>query len=297
MNIVAKSACDIKQITDRINKGFHHIEIQLTNDFLMPTRSLQDYSVIHSSKDWDIQNIHMPLTKIDDVNLEYLGNSTYSSVFFNACKLAQDCALTYNHPVTLVIHCGQSLSNFKLMPSVLHDVEKILLLCMNYYPNVLFSIENLSPCYTKKGKVVLQPTAFGENVELANYFNNLFETNKFHTTIDICHILMTQNLLNFLKPESSIDADDFSLEWYFKQNQSTVNNIHLNNIRGLGIKKMHHGASFVETNEHDMKLLKEIFSLYNKYNYFCNLTLEDDELDYIDIKEAPKLKSLIEKLR
>lgn len=294
MHIVAKSACDIRQIKDRVSKGFRHIEIQLTEDFLQPDRNTKFYSNIHSSTEWDIQNIHMPLTKNDDVNLEYLGVSQYSSIFFHACKLAQDCALNYKHPVTIVVHCGQSLSNLELMPAALHDIEKILSLCLGYYPDVLFSIENLSPCYTKNGKVMLIPTAFGENVELANHFNQLFETNRFHTTIDICHTLMTQNLLGFLQPESSVSQEDYNLEWYFKQNQKTVNNIHLNNIRGLGLKKMHHGASFKKENEQDMILLRKILALYKKYNYSCNLTLEVDEMDYFDIKEAPELKKLIE---
>ena len=296
MNLVAKSGVDINQIKDRINKGFSNLEIQLTSEFVNPIKDLNHYSVIYSSNDWDVQNIHMPLTNLGEINLEYFGFSTYSSIFFSACKLAQETATFYNHPITLVIHCGTSLDDLQLMPDSLSKIEEIFYLATGYYPDVLFSIENLPPCYTKNKNVVLQNTAFSENVDLANYFNKALNTNCFYTAIDISsNIISLQKLLNFLAPESNIKMEYYSLDWYFKQNKNTINNIHLNNMRGLGLAKMHHGASFDEGNKNDIYLLNEIIQLYKKYDYNCNITLEVDELNYFDIKEAAKLKELIEK--
>ena len=230
----------------------------------------------------------------EELNLEYFGDSKYSFIFLNTCELAERCADFYKHPVYVVIHCGLSLDILYKMLDSFRKIEEIFRLAMRYCPNIEFSLENSTP-YRVTGKdVYFRQPAFAENVELAQHFNKVLDTNKFSTTFDICHYLMTDEMLCFLMNDSACRDIDKPLDWFFEQNQSCIKNIHLNNIRKLGIAKMEHGASFDDKCHKDMILLDKIFDLYKKFKYTCNITLEVDELNYLDAKEAFKLKKLIE---
>lgn len=295
MKIVAKSGCSLRQLKDRQSKGFQYIELQLAKDFIDEKFDLERYRHVMSSN-WDVQGIHMPLVPDgDEFNLEYLGHSNYNSVFIRACKLAQACADYYKHPVMIVIHAGLPLNTLLKMPDTLSKITFVFKQALEYYPDITFSIENITAYVIRNDTVQFKQNSFAENVELAQYFNNVLGTNRMHTTLDICHYLMTQLAMQFILNIDRWSQTKRDLEFYFQKNQPTINNIHLNNLRELGISKMNHGASFDESNDKDMALLNEIFELYKKYNYHCNLTLEVDEIDYENVLYAPKLKELIER--
>ena len=295
MKIVAKSGCSIEQLLDRQKKGFQYIELQLAKEFVDEEFDLNNYTHVMSPH-WDIQGIHMPLIPVgEEFDLEYLGVPKYSTLFLQVCQLAQACADYYKHSVMIVIHCGLPLSTLLKLPDTLDKITTIFKQALDCYSDITLSIENITSYVIRNNTVQFRQNCFTENVELAQYFNEALHTTRMHTTLDICHYLMTQLSMQFILDIDRWKQTRRDLEFYFCENQSTINNIHLNNMRELGISKMNHGASFDETNPDDMELLDWIFSLYKKYHYACNLTLEVDEVDYSNVQHAPKLKELIEK--
>jgi hypothetical protein len=294
LKIVAKSGCSIQQLEDRIHKGFKYLELQLSKEFVENKFNIHDYNHLLDSR-WDVQSIHMPLIPDgDEFNMEYLGATKYAQVFFQTCKLAQTCADYYEHPITIVIHCGLPLNTLLKMPDSLTKIESMFTQALEYYKDVNFSIENIPAFGIKNNVMKFKQNCFTENVEIAQYFNKQLCTDSFHTTLDICHYLMTQLSMQFVLDFDKWKFVKRDLDFYFRENKDTINNIHLNNIREIGILKMNHGASFDASNQQDMDLLDEVFHLYQKYHYSCNLTLEVDEEDYLNIHHAQKLKKLIE---
>ena len=126
MLLVAKSSCDRKQLLDRLSKGFKHIELQLTKDFLDKNLNLEKYYQDILDPDWDILSVHMPLISGgQDIDLEFFSLPEYKEVFENTCELAEKCAEYYNHPVTIVIHSSFTLRMYELIP-ILFDYIKDL---------------------------------------------------------------------------------------------------------------------------------------------------------------------------
>ena len=294
MKIVAKSGCKLEQLEDRYNKGFRFFEIQLDREFVDETFSLANYNHIMSNC-WDIQSIHMPIVPDgEEFNLEYLGDSKYSMILFNVCKIAQACADFYKHPIIIVIHDGIPIKSLIKMPDTLNKIVSIFEIVFKYYPSVIFSIENITSFVIKNKTVKFRQNCFTENVEIAQYLNKRLDTNRFGTTLDICHVLMTQLSMQFISDYPKWEDTKRDLEYYIAENQNTINNVHLNNMREIGIQKMNHGASFDKDNPSDMLILDNFFDLYQKYEYSCNVTLEVDEISYLDAINAKRLKDLIE---
>ncbi len=294
MIITAKSNHKPEQLMDRVNKGFKEIELQLTNDFLIPNKDLNDYfkSVLNNS--WDIISIHMPLISgQQDINLEFLTCEKYKPIFIEVCTLAQKCAEFYKHDVTIVLHNSFSLKMYELIPCLFNEVKKILEYCIAKFPNVTYSMENIFPINVKYDYIFLQNCSFLENVELAQYFNDFFNVKRFYTTLDICHALCTLKIMELYKSEPRYQKFLYTLESFFDGNKHLINNIHLNNIRNMGIEKGDHSAKFDKDNPNDTQLLCDILKLYKKYNLTCNITIEIDEANYDDAILAKECKDLI----
>ena len=89
MLLVAKSSCDRKQLLDRLSKGFKHIELQLTKDFLDKNLNLEKYYQDILDPNWDILSVHMPLISGgQDIDLEFFSLPEYKEVFENMDSMA-----------------------------------------------------------------------------------------------------------------------------------------------------------------------------------------------------------------
>lgn len=294
MLLVAKSSCSKKQLEDRYSKGFSHIELQLTKEFLEEDVRVEDFYKDILDPRWNILSVHMPLIAGgQDVDLEFFSLPKYRIVFKNVCKLTQKCAEYYNHPVSIIIHSSFTLRMYELIPVLFDYIKKLFSEVIFEYPDITFSFENVFPINLKDDHIFLQNNVFLENEILVKFFNNYFKKNIFFSTLDICHLLGTLNVMKIFEDEQKYKKFNFTIEDYFKSNLTTINNIHFNNIVGCGLDKMKHSAKFDKNKEEDVLLVKYLLSLYKKYNYTCPLTLEIDEEDYENAILAKEAKDLI----
>ena len=294
MRLLAKSSCDQIQLIDRKNKGFKHIEIQLTADFFS-TKWLEDYQHIMAT-DWDIRHIHMPfIPKESDLPLEFICHPEHTRVFFKVCALAEACAKYYGHPISIIMHTNIPYDTMQYLPQSLDKIIEIFKIVMSQYKDITFSIENGALYSVRNNNIRINPSSLDANVQWANFFNKTLKTNRFKTTIDICHILMTRNALNFLTEHKNTADLEKTIAWFFEQNKDTIDNIHLNNMHISGIRG-DHGASFDEYNLKDIELLAAVRLLCEQFNIKCDITLEVEELDHNNAINAHKLKALLEKI-
>ena len=294
MKLIAKSSCDINQLTDRMDKNLIDIEIQLMEDFFDQNNDISKYTHIMSGG-WDIRHIHAPFIPGGaDLPVEYVGDSSVAAVFLKMCKLAQMCAEYYNHDVIVVVHTGTPLSVLLHMPEALIAIEEVVGLALTNYPNIIFSIENGALYSVKHESIHISKCALFENVELAKYFNRRFQTNRFGTTIDICHILMSIKVVNMVGVDPWAQSSIAAIDRFFRQNQDVLNNIHLNNIKNLGLSH-DHGQTFKQRSRKDMELLHNILDIYKKYECLCDITMEISEKDYTNAVNVKKLKKAVEK--
>ena len=295
MKLVAKSSKELKQLNDRKERGFKHIELQLIEDFMNEDINVDEYIKDILSDDWTIETVHMPLVPDDiEINVEYLTYPKYRKIFSNCCRLSQKLAEYYNQDISIVIHAGISLELLKRMPILLESIVEVFNDEISKNPNITFSIENFLPfCVNKKG-ITLTTFCYFENVELAKYLNKVCNKKVFYTTLDICHMLSTIGTLELFQDIKECHKFIVEIEDFFKNNKTVINNIHLNNIRHLGVGKGKHGVSFDSNNVEDMHLLEYILDLYNKYEYKCNLVLEVIEDCYDLAILAEDLKHIIE---
>lgn len=290
MRIISKAACDYAQLIDRVNKGFYHIELQLTGSFCENSNPKDYINLLNP--DWDIQHVHMPfIPKSTDFPFEYIGDDECGNVFINACRLCQMFAEYYEHDVTLVMHTSVPLEHFQFLPRALYDIEQTLIEAMVTAPNVIFSVENGALYSSRKRDLFINPCSFDENTQWATYFNQKFKTTRFKTTLDICHALMSMKMMSIFDNNKTKHLIK-DIEWFFEKNKDLINNIHLNNIHSFGLIG-DHSEPFIESNDNDMKILDTVFSLIKQYNLDCNITIEVDETDYTDAENAEVQNNLI----
>lgn len=297
MKFVGKSGYFPNQLKDRFDKGFEHIEIQLLPDFLEDNLDLEKHFENIKNSGLNVEAIHVPLLEnADDANLEYLSMPKYYTAFLNYCKLAQMCSEHFNHDVKIVMHNNMPLDIYEQIPVLFDFVKDAFKIALDKYPNVTFSLENLLVVLFRKDSVQFRNCGFFENIVLAKFFNNFFNTTKFNSTLDICHMLSTLKTIDNYKDEEYFKNFTFTIEEFFKQNKDTIDNIHLNNLNNYGFSKGDHGTTFDKNNPDDVKLLTNLIELYKKYEYDCNITIEICEPDVNDIKYSHILKTYVEEL-
>lgn len=297
MKIVGKSGYNPHQLEDRYSKGFKNIEIQLLPDFLDENLDINKHFEDIKNSGLNVESIHVPLLPdSDDVNLEYLSKPVFYKAFLNYCKLSQMCAEYFEHDVIIVVHNNVSLAMYEQMPVLFNFIKDAFKLALEKYPNITFSLENLLVVLLRKNDLQFRNCGFFEPVELAKYFNEYFNTNRFGTTLDICHMLSTLKSIENYKDEVYYKNFTFTIEEFFKQNKDTITNIHLNNLKNYGFAKGDHGTTFDRNNSDDLELLKYIISLYKKYEYNCNITIEICEPDVNSNVYSQELKQLVEEL-
>lgn len=297
MKIVGKSGYFPNQLQDRYDKGFRNIEIQLLPDFLEDDLDIDLHFTNIKNSGLNVESIHVPLlANLDDVNLEYLSLPKFYKAFLNYCKLAQMCSEEFNHDVNIIVHNNFTLDMYEQIPPLFDFIKDAFILALDKYPNITFSLENLLVVLFRKDSVQFRNCGLFENVELAKFFNNYFNTTRFGTTLDICHMLSTlKSLLNY-ENEEYFKQHTFTIDEFFKQYKDTINNIHLNGMKNYGFSKGDHGSTFEKENMDDMNLLNYLLELYKKYEYDCNITIELYEPDVNNCTNAPVLKNLLEEL-
>lgn len=107
-----------------------------------------------------------------------------------------------------------------------------------------------------------------------------FGSDKFFTTFDTCHALITERIYEALKGATgNIKAPTF--ESMFKSNIGLMNNIHFSYAKNFGATGEEHGISHdmndIISKEHFNKCMELIESIDKPYPY---LTLEVNEDDY-----------------
>lgn len=291
MKIVGKSGCYSNQLNDRYLKGFRNIEIQLLSDFLSDDLDLDSYFETIISSKLNVEAIHIPLMEnSDDVNLEYISDPKLYKAFFNYCSLAQRCSEYFGHDVTIVVHNNLNLETYLHIPILFDHIKETFKKALKEFPNITFSLENLLAVLFRKDSFQIRNFSFYENVELTNYFNNHFNTDRFYTTLDICHMLSSLKTINNYKDEDYYNNFIFSIEEFFKQNKDTINNIHLNFIKNYGFSKGEHGPAFKKENTEDENMLRYLLDLYIKYNYSCNITIEVYDPDLNKVINSENLR-------
>ena len=299
MQILAKSAADPAQIKDKLEKGCDGIEIQLLGDFLDEKNNAQYYyQKIISCAGADVQVVHMPLIKHQDVNLELLTYPVYLKAFKKAVLLSQMLAEEYHHNVILILHNTLTLDQYQHMPVLLREIETLLEYACDNFPQVEYAIENILPLELPEGKTPLGRNGFGfDNVDLTSYFNERFETcNKFGTVIDTCHAMASYRMLaHILTEDHNGSLKRLRLEDFFIKNHGLLKVIHLTNVHSMGFNPGEHGCSFEPDSELDVLFLNRFFDLYYKYASGVPITIEVYEKDYLDSQSYLKTKNMIQK--
>lgn len=104
MLIVAKSKLDKNHLRAKIQEGTKDIEIQLLDDFYNLDLDINTYAKEAFSTDAIIRNVHTPLMKGVDFNLDFFTHPDYQKIFDNICQLSQLFGNYYQHPITVVVH-------------------------------------------------------------------------------------------------------------------------------------------------------------------------------------------------
>lgn len=293
MEILAKSLINKKQLDAKIKDGTNKIEIQLLEDFIDENISIRELFQETLKSNVVIYNVHAPLTNEEDFNLEYFSQDLIKKIFLKCCELSQEYAYQYNREINIIVHNSFTLQMYKSIPLLLNEIISIFEKVIIKYPDVIISFENIIPFSLKKN-FYGRAGFLKENVDLANYFNNICSKPIFGTTLDICHALTTLKCFEMFKGEPMYDKYNLNMEYFFMANKDTINNIHLCNLKNIGLGYMEHGTSFDISEFSDFKILHHVIELYRKYEYNALMTLEVIEENYLNCKNFRKTKESLE---
>ena len=291
MKLLSKSSIDIAQLQARKKIGAEHIELQLLDDFLAEDLNLPALVEEIYQTGCIIHNVHAPLLQGIELELPDFLSGDKNILFHKVCSFSQLLAEKYKHPITIIIHNSISINTYKKLNNSLEVIVNFFNDCIEQYPCIQFSIENLIPVIIKEKLIIGSEVFLDENVHLVHYLNHACKRPIFYTTLDTCHLFMTLKTLQALHPIHS-----FELDYFFDKYKDTVNNIHLCNLKNMGYQKGDHGCAFNRTNESDMELLKELLDLYRKYKLDAYLTIEVYEEDYLRCDNLIETRKAIEML-
>lgn len=284
MKILAKSAPLGIQILDKVKKGCDGIEIQLLETFFQDSFTVDDCFKIITETNAIVYTLHIPIVNGKDTNLENFSYPLYEYMFLKACELSSKLANHYKHNITMVIHNGFSLEQYQTMPLTFEYITNLLKRAFDKYNNIEFAFENILPFVISENKLPTTRNGFlYDNVDVANYFNNLFNTNRFGTVLDTCHFMCTHKIFTKMQEiDKNQSYNEFTLEDFIKANKDTIKIYHLTNIKNLGFGPKEHGTPFTDSKE-DIDFLNNFFDLHKKYvNTDPYLTLEIREDNFLD---------------
>lgn len=296
--IYAKASLDMEEIQEKIRCGCDAIELNLEDDFLLHGDHFLEYYGRELFAAKDIQIVHIPFNQDKEmINLEWIFGHKDISILENVFSLAQYCSGIWNHRVIIVIHSCLAMYDFMQYELLQERMIKELGLLFDKYPQVDIAIENTILLeFGKAGTFVprLCNGIYQDTSELVRWMRGYFQ-DRVGSVLDTCHAMMTEKYLKLLLEMAEIERifahsilENINMEHYFQMNQGICKLIHFNNFRGNGYRE-NHGTSFEHLEE-----VKEILTLYEKYQYRCPLTLEIREEDYSDCRNYRKTKKLIE---
>lgn len=277
IKINAKAAPIMKQMLSKINCGFKNIEIQLLHEFVSEDE-YNDTKTAIEKYGIDISVVHTPLISVEgevlleEISLIHLLKEKYFNIFDDTCKYAQYIADFEKHRIKVVIHNTWSKEDWKITNLIEEKIAPKIKHVLDKYKNIDLVVENSTSVGEKTFKSILSMEDVSYSV------NELKRTigNRVNTLIDTCHMMMNWEAWR------RITYNDLK-DWNIAFDQSTIYGelglIHLNNVRDTGIKNEDHGIAFDKNIDDDMKRLKEIMNVYDKYAE-CEITIEVREDDY-----------------
>ena len=277
MNIIGKSRITQGQLISK-RDICKNLEIQLYDEFQSFFSLDNLYQEIVSTEDIDVKNLHVPILRHEDINLEYISNKTFRNYILNSFVLAQRLAEYYKHNIKIILHSGFSYTQYQKFPILYDEVINFLESALTKYPNVDICIENLIPFIIENNGIQSKNGFLYDNVELVKHFRSYFNTDRFYTVLDTCHLLVTIEIISrVFSPTYTDMMRDIDIESYFIENKDVIGLLHLSDVEELGYLPKQHGIKF---QGHRLHKMYQFIDLYLKYNMSCDITLEIQEEDY-----------------
>lgn len=286
MNVYGKSAANVEQLEQRLDRGFEKFELQLLGEMISENGILNadDVYDLPALSQYNIYAVHAPLVEAGDINLEYMVRGPKVKLLDQCFYIAEYLAKARFKDMLLIVHTGMDVETLKNLGDNWNDLVVTVGLMLEKYPHVHLCIENVIPIQDVKHHKIRFTNNFRfDNVQMALELRQLLDTDRVGTVLDTCHAMMTKKyidvLYNEINDKELYPAEDLSLDEFFKQNMDVCKLIHLSGMKGNGMKAPNHGAPFLHTDSKDVAMLQYIMRCYYKYNYNCPLTLEIGEMD------------------
>lgn len=288
MRIVAKTDTTYEEIKARKELGFDYAELQLLQKDL-PFLKEEGFrrELIRYFRDCHVTpvSVHTPLAAtvepFPEIQLEYISNDRYFSAFKHTCQLADAFGKEFHQKTLVVLHNGMTMRDFEIMPALLDAVSNRLSEILRQYPHIELTIENICPFRVHREC----SNGFDDsNRDLAKYFNEVFSTSRFNTTVDFCHYEVTKKIFNeMIDKHAIVDAEKFhDVSEYVRKELDTIANVHVNSMRNYGEDRLTHSQPFNPESREDIEYLKRVLLvLQDVEDREINLTLEVNDSDYI----------------
>lgn len=274
MKILMKSGLSEKNFIVRKNLNENNIELQLLKEFYSNKKALIEYFNMIVNSQLDISIIHTPLVDGEAVEIDDFYDKIKKDIFFKTCELANMVGLKFNKNIMVIVHCAMNFNQDIINLNKIKIIDDVLVNALNKYHNISIAIENIIPLVNSYKGAYGRNGFLNDNCLYVNYFIDKYGFNdKIGTVLDTCHALITIKLLEYCKISLTLDK-------FFEWNNKNVMLVHLANVGDNGYGKNNHGIGFIEGK--DLKLLYDIVSLYNKYEYNCPITIEVREENYLN---------------
>ena len=283
MEIYAKAALTMEQISVKQRIGCDGIEVQLLNEL----RGQQGYQDIEETFDLGILKkapirvIHAPIfSGVGDMTIEQMCDTTDEKLFYEVCRLASIAGRCSNTIITIVVHSETYLDFVAGLGDTYARIRDHIRTALSRYDNIRFGIENVSPLrgIGKGSSLHLSNNFKFDNVEMCNKLREDIGSDRIGTVLDTCHAMLANKYITALYREvGDRPYEDLSMNAYFEANKDVAFLIHLCDISGSGYGKGRHGVPFTYAT---LDKCAGIINLYYKYGYTCPVTLEVEESDF-----------------
>lgn len=277
MRILGKIAPVYTQVLQTINKGLHTVELQLLDDFL-ETENARIINMLDKVPELNVYSVHAPFLTDKEVEIEDVIESNLRLPFLKTCYLAESLADKYKRDITVVVHIGLNTSILTTHKDILYRILRELDTILSLFTHIRIAIENTMPISTSKGFLETKNNFLYDNIEVCEFLRDNLKSPKIYTVLDICHALSTIRFMEQTSKDTGIEP--ITLYDYFERSAGTVDLIHLNNVKNLGLREGEHNLPFHADNVSDRELLFDIVDCYNKFTPNTLCVLEIDEKDY-----------------
>lgn len=281
--IVGKSIPNKTHLENRVKAGITDIEIQLYGKDIDVGEVL---NTIYSVEGLKINSVHTPLGVEGEVNLEHLEIPYKKDLIQKTCAIANDIGQSYQQVIPVVIHSEVDMNDIDTYKQSWKVILKEIKLLLYYYPFVCFCIENIIPMVGNDIPRTVHSFKF-ENVELVKYLRKELSSNRFYTTLDLCHAISSIRMLEEWK-RNSLKVEVPSLEDYFRENAEYCRICHFSDVINWGYGKDEHGVYYQKQED-----LERNVDLFDQYLSFADMVLEIQEPDYEKFPNLLKMSGQI----